>query len=210
MKILTFKNNSMGQNIYMCHCEETGEGIIIDAGCSTADEKAIMKVINENGITVKAILLTHGHYDHLIAVEKIKKLTNAEVYCHASEKQFLENPEFNLSWRTGRNISVVPDKLLNDSDVLTFGTISLKVLHTPGHTPGGVCYYSEKACSLFSGDTLFKGSVGRTDLPLGDHDKLMRNIAAKLLVLPDETVVYPGHGNNTDIRHEKKSNPFLK
>ena len=260
MKIHTFNKNSMGQNIYLCHCEETNEGILIDAGCNTADENAIMALIHENSIIIKAILLTHGHYDHITAAARLKSLTNAEIYSHVSEKQLLENPELNLSCLIRREISVTPDKLLNDGDVFHFGNISLKVLHTPGHTPGGVCYYYKKTAvplsegsesgiqsccsggvytdevgdakhraprpvsvayerawgrapldsSLFSGDTLFKGSIGRTDFPLSDHDKMMRNISAKLLTLPDETVVYPGHGDSTSIGREKKSNPFLR
>jgi len=209
MKILTFNKNSAGQNIYLCWCENTNEGVLIDAGCSVQDENAIIKAVKDNNIVVKAILLTHGHFDHIIAVTKMKNLLGAMVYCHVSEKQVLEDPELNLSCYTASKTAVTPDGLFNDSDIFQFGECAFKVLHTPGHTPGGACYYNEKSASLFVGDTLFKRSVGRTDFPRGDHAKLVRNISAKLLPLPDETVVFPGHGDNTSIGIEKKSNPFL-
>jgi len=209
MKIETFNKNSMGQNIYLCWCGNTGEGVLIDAGCNEADEKAIMQTIDDEGITVKAILLTHGHYDHIIAVEKMKSLTKAPVYCYTSEKQVLENPDLNLSCRILTKLSVTPDALFNDCDIFQFGDCTLKVLHTPGHTPGGVCYYDAEGGHLFSGDTLFARSIGRTDFPMGDHAKLIRNIKTKLLALPDDTAVYPGHGGATMIAQEKKSNPYL-
>jgi len=209
MKIETFNKNSMGQNIYLCWCENTREGVLIDAGCNEADEKAMMQTINDEGITVKAILLTHGHYDHITALEKMKSLTNAPVYSHMSEKQVLENPDLNLSCRILTKISVTPDAPFNDGDIFQFGDCTLKVLHTPGHTPGGVCYYDAEGGHLFSGDTLFASSIGRTDFPMGDHAKLIRNIKTKLLTLPDETTVYPGHGGTTTIGREKASNPYL-
>jgi len=209
MKIKTFNKNSMGQNIYLCWCENTKEGVLIDAGCNEADEKAIMQTINNEGITLKAILLTHGHYDHITGVEKMKNLTGAPVYSHISEKQVLENPDLNLSCRILTKLSVTPDALFNDGDIFQFGGCTLKVLHTPGHTPGGVCYYDADGGSLFSGDTLFATSIGRTDFPMGDHAQLIRNISAKLLTLPDNTVVYPGHGGTTTIGREKVSNPYL-
>ena len=210
MKVEIFNKNNMGQNVYLAWCEETTEGVLIDAGCSIADENAIMETVNREGVTVKAILLTHGHFDHIIGIERMKTLTDAPVYCHASEKKFLENPDLNLSCRTPQNISVMPDELLNDGDIFAFGKYVFKVLHTPGHTPGCVCFYNEESGVVFAGDTLFKSSIGRTDFPLSDHSKMMKNIKVKLLTLPEETVVYTGHGESTTIGREKKSNPFLK
>jgi len=207
--VKTFSKNSMGQNIYLCRCQNSGEGILIDAGCNEADEKAIMQAINDSGVTVKAILLTHGHYDHIAGAAKMKALTSAPIFCHISEKEMLEDPDVNLSCRISNKVSVTPDELFNDGDVFVFGDVTLKVLHTPGHTPGGVCYYDAEGGNLFAGDTLFANSIGRTDLPMGDHHKLIRNIKTKLLTLPQDTVVYPGHGGTTTIGREKSSNPFL-
>jgi glyoxylase-like metal-dependent hydrolase (beta-lactamase superfamily II) len=199
----------MGQNIYLCSCENTGEGILIDAGCSAADENAIIQEINNKNINIKAILLTHGHYDHITGLAKIKNKTGAAVYCHALEKELLENAELNLSFRTVNKISFSPDEVFNDNEEIIFGDVKMIIFHTPGHTPGGVCYYNSASGSLFSGDTLFANSIGRTDFPKSDHHKLINNINVKLLTLPDETVVYPGHGGSTTIGKEKTSNPFL-
>lgn len=200
MTLKTFNNNPMGQNIYLYHNER--QGVLIDAGCSAADQAAIASAIKD--IKIKAILLTHGHYDHITAAEEMKDLTGSELYCHESEKPMLESPGLNLSFRTGKEIKISPDQLLKDGDIIRFGNTELKVLHTPGHTAGGVCYYDEENGNLFSGDTLFLGDVGRTDLPGGDHSTLVSGIKAKLLVLPDSTAVYPGHDSSTTIGAERR------
>lgn len=236
MTIKTFSNNDMGQNIYLYYDEKSVKensdkesdkksdkesgvpGIIIDAGCSEADKKAIASYIEETNITVQGILLTHGHYDHIIALAtdglknlaQIQAPNQALIYCHEEEKQVMENPNINLSAFTGDNIKISPDHLFKDSDIFQFGNVKLKVLHIPGHTPGGCCYYDEENSILFPGDTLFKESIGRTDFPLGDHQILIDSISKKLLVLPNDTKVYPGHGPATTIGHEKDRNPFLK
>ena len=210
MEIKVFNNNRMMQNVYLYYDKNVGNGFLIDAGCSKADMKAIAAFISENSITVKGILLTHGHYDHIIAVDEVKSLTSAVVCSHEIEKQMLENPEVNLSVYSGLSATVIPEKLFNDGDIFQVGESSLKVLHTPGHTPGGVCYYDEENGNLFAGDTLFQESVGRTDFPLGNHSGLIKSIAEKLFTLPDSTKVYPGHGASTTIGHEKQYNPFVK
>lgn len=200
----------MGQNIYLYYDEASSEGVLIDSGCNKEDRYTIESIIRENNITIKAILLTHGHYDHIIGVDELRKLTSATIYCHKAEKQMLENPDLNLSVRFGIEAQVMPDQLLSDEDKFRFGNTTLKVIHTPGHTPGGVCFYDEGNRNLFSGDTLFDDSIGRTDLPSGDHALLVNSINTKLMSLPDDTIVYSGHGAKTTIGKEKKSNQFLK
>jgi len=209
MTIKTFNNNNMRQNIYLYYNEKSGDGVIIDAGFSPKDISAIGAAISEKNITVKAILLTHGHYDHIIALDEIKSLTGAMVYCHESEKLLLEEPSLNLSVKIGKAITVTPDRLLKDGESIQIGDTALTVLHTPGHTQGGACYYDEKNGSLFAGDVLFMGSVGRSDLPQGDAAVLLDSIKSKLLTLPECVKVYPGHGMATTIGREKTSNPFL-
>ncbi|MCL2360119.1 MAG: MBL fold metallo-hydrolase [Candidatus Bathyarchaeota archaeon] len=209
MAIKTFNNNNAGQNVYLYYCQQSKEAALIDAGCSKEDIKAVSAFIYENNITVKGILITHGHGDHLVAADELKNLTSAAVYCHEAEKEMLMTPSLNLSTSVGMSISVTPEHLLNDTDIFKFGGITLKILHTPGHTPGGVCYYDEENGVLFAGDTLFKNSIGRTDLPAGCHDTLIKNIKEKLVALPDDTKVYPGHGPSTTIGHEKQHNPFV-
>jgi len=210
MVLEIFDNNDMGQNIYLYYDEASSEGVLIDSGCNKEDRYTIESIIRENNITIKAILLTHGHYDHIIGVDELRKLTSATIYCHKAEKQMLENPDLNLSVRFGIEAQVMPDQLLSDEDKFRFGNTTLKVIHTPGHTPGGVCFYDEGNRNLFSGDTLFDDSIGRTDLPSGDHALLVNSINTKLMSLPDDTIVYSGHGAKTTIGKEKKSNQFLK
>ena len=210
MTIKTFNQNNMGQNTYLYYDENSGEAVIIDAGCSEGDVTTVAAFLRENDIIVKGILLTHGHYDHIIAVDKLKSLTAATVCSHCAETQMLENPALNLSTRIGMDLVVVPVKLFSDGDVFEFGGASLKIIHTPGHTAGGVCYYDSENGNLFTGDTLFRQSVGRTDLFAGSHHDLVTNISKKLFTLPDATIVYPGHGASTTIGYEKANNPFVK
>ena len=209
MTIKSFNNNDMRQNIYLYYDESSGEGVLIDVGCSAKDIDAISATLSENKINVKAILLTHGHYDHITAIEEVKGLTVAMVYSHKSEKPLLENPALNLSIKTKKLLTVTADKYFSDEDIFQLGDTKLKVLHTPGHTQGGACYYDEKNGNLFAGDVLFMGSIGRSDLPQGDSAVLLDSIKAKLLTLPEDTKVYPGHGMATTIGREKVPNPFL-
>ncbi|MCL2528278.1 MAG: MBL fold metallo-hydrolase [Defluviitaleaceae bacterium] len=207
MKLITFNKNATSQNAYLYYNEETKEGVLIDPGFN-ADEAG--KYVENNNICVKGILLTHGHYDHITAVVDVNKKVKAEVCCHINEKNMLETPSLNLSTRTDCHVSITPDLLVNHGDMLTFGGAALEVIHTPGHTPGCVCYYDKDNAVIFTGDTLFKESVGRSDLPGGEHDVLMESIKAKLFTLPEGVAVYPGHGGSTSISHEVKLNPFVK
>ena len=209
MTIKTFARNSMGQNIYLYYNKLTGTGVLIDAGANEADCSDIAAFLQEKGITVNAILLTHGHFDHIIAADELRALTGAPLYCHALEKTMLEDHELNLSTMIKKKLQVTPDKTLQDGEVLRFGDVTFEVLHTPGHTPGGVCYYDRDNGNLFTGDTLFRESVGRTDLPGGNSKTLKKSIAEKLLTLPGSTNVYPGHGPSSTVGHEKQNNPFM-
>ena len=209
MTVKTYNSNELRQNIYLYYDEQSREGMLIDAGCSPADITALTAAIKESSITVKAILLTHGHFDHITAADEMRNLTGAAVYCHEAEEPMLKDPALNLAVRFNSTIAVTPDMLLNDGDVLQFGNIELTVLHIPGHTLGGVCYYDKNNGNLFSGDVLFKKSVGRTDLPNGNTAALIDGIKTKLLSLPGSTRVYPGHGPGTTIGHEVEYNPFI-
>ena len=212
MTLKIFNDNGMDQNVYLYYDEMTGKAFLIDAGCGESDVKELAAFLNGNGLAVEAILLTHGHYDHLMGARRVKEITSAAVYCHESEQDALEHAEVNLSARCGMNITIQPDFTLKEGDALYLSgeKAVFKVLHTPGHTPGCVCYYDEENGVLFSGDTLFRESIGRTDLPGGSHGGLIRSLKEKLLTLPDDTKVYPGHGESTTIGHERKRNPFLR
>ncbi len=169
----------------------------------------LYEALKDKGFSVKAILLTHGHFDHIWGVERLKELSGAKVYAMEAEKELCEEPSFNISAMAGRACSITPDELLLDGQELTLDGYHLKVIATPGHTAGGACYYFEEDKILISGDTLFEESVGRTDFPTGSMSTLVRSIKEKLLVLPDDVKVYPGHGDATSIGHEREYNPFL-
>ena len=168
----------------------------------------IYQALQEKGFSVGAILLTHGHFDHIWGVEKLKELSGAKVYAFEGEKELCENASMNISASAGRICEITPDILLKDGEETELLGIKLKVISTPGHTGGSCCYYFEEDKILISGDTLFLESVGRTDLPTGSMSKLKRSIKENLFVLPEDVKVYPGHGDSTSIGYEKQYNPF--
>ena len=197
----------MSVNAYIVFDEATREGVIIDPG---GEPEKLTGAISREGITLRAILLTHGHCDHIGAVPEIKSAYGVPVLCHKDDAGFLENPEFNMSGRFGKSVSLSPDITVSDGEALCYAGAEITVIHTPGHTPGGCCFHIKNENILFSGDTLFKNSVGRSDFYLGDADKLISGIKTKLFTLPDITAVYPGHGEPTDIKKERMSNPFAR
>ena len=169
----------------------------------------IYDTMKQNGFRVAGILLTHGHADHIAGVNELRNLAGAKVYACESEENLLKDMRLNLSAQFGMPCKVTADELLGDGEVCTIADISFKMISTPGHTEGGCSYYFEEGGFLISGDTLFEGSVGRTDFPTGSMGVLVRSIKQKLFMLPEDTVVYSGHGGSTTIGWEKQNNPFV-
>ena len=193
-------------NCYLLKNKETGELIIVDpADCP---EKIEMKISRMNGKPV-AILLTHGHFDHILAAQAVKEKYNISIYACRQEEEMLREPSINMTVHYGQGCSIVPDVFLEDLDVIRLAGFSVQMIHTPGHTKGGCCYYFPYEDVLFSGDTLFCTSVGRTDFKGGSSSDLIRSIKEKLMVLPDRTTVYPGHNDVTSIENERMYNPYL-
>ena len=185
------------------------ETIVIDPGDRGAQ---IYDALTQKGFHVNAILLTHGHFDHIWGANELRRLSGAKIYAYAcrQEEEMLREPSVNMTDRMHKPCSVRPDVFLEDLQVFEAAGFSIQMLHTPGHTKGSCCYYLEEEKVLFSGDTLFEGSVGRTDFPTGSMSSLVRSIKEKLLVLPEDVVVYPGHGDTTTIGDEKKYNPYCQ
>ena len=193
-------------NCYLLKNKETGELIIVDpADCP---EKIEMKISRMNGKPV-AILLTHGHFDHILAAQAVKEKYNIPIYACRQEEEMLREPSINMTVHYGQGCSIVPDVFLEDLDVIRLAGFSVQMIHTPGHTKGSCCYYIEEEDVLFSGDTLFCCSVGRSDFATSSTSALIRSIKEKLFLLPDETKVFPGHMGATTIGNEKVNNPYV-
>ncbi len=193
-------------NCFILGCESTKEAVVIDPG---DDADRILMELAKSELKVKYLINTHGHFDHVGANKKMKETTGAILAIHPDDEPMLsELSRSALMFGLSAENSPPADLLLNDGDEVTFGEITLKVIHTPGHSKGGICLYT--AGHLFAGDTLFAGSIGRTDLPGGDYDTLISSIKEKLLSFEDDTIVYTGHGPETNIGNEKRMNPFLR
>ena len=206
MKIEKFVLGSMGTNCYLIINEETKELIIIDP--ATCPDYVVSHV-KSNGYQPKAIFLTHAHFDHVMGIDGWVKEFGIPVYLHEDEKKLLADPELNLSGVFGASYSYNDVKCLKDGQEVDIAGFIFKVIHTPGHTAGGCCYYCAEEEVLISGDTLFFQSVGRSDFPTGSMGTLVRSIKEKLFCLPDDVMVYPGHNDATCIGDEKKYNPFV-
>ena len=193
-------------NCYLLKNKETGELIIVDpADCP---EKIEMKISRMNGKPV-AILLTHGHFDHILAAQAVKEKYNIPIYASEKEETTLLNPKVNLSVFGHGSCTLDADVYLKDLQVVELAGFSVQMIETPGHTVGSCCYYLKEEGVLFSGDTVFQGSVGRTDFPEGSTAAIVRSLHRLLDTLPDETEVYPGHDASTTIGYEKRYNPFV-
>ena len=191
------------ENCYVVH-NDSKKCVIIDPG---DDGDTILDFISDNELCPLAILLTHGHFDHVGAVVAIKEKFNIPVYIHQKDEYMISDPEQKGIFDFGENDEFEADKYLEDEQIICFDDLCFKVLHTPGHSAGSCCFLIDDC--LFSGDTLFEGSIGRCDLEGGSFAKIMKSINNKILILPDELRVMPGHGDFTDIGTEKASNPYL-
>lgn len=198
---------AMGANCYLYACMESKKAVIIDPG---AEGKKIYRWVSEKGLKIEYILLTHGHVDHIGSVDELRGLLGeAAVGIHPEDAEMLTDGRQNLSSYFGPEVVLQgADFLLQDGQELMIGKERLKVIATPGHTPGGVCFLGSEG--LISGDTLFAGAIGRTDFPGGSMQQLLKGIKNKLLILPEDTRVFPGHGEDTSIGEEKRNNPFLQ
>ena len=194
-------------NAYILGCDETKEAVIIDPGF---EADTILAKVDALGVKVVKILLTHGHVDHVSAVAAVKAATDAPVYIHEEDTdQYLMAPKLGQYFGIQTEDPPPPDHTVAEGDEVTFGKETLKVVHTPGHTPGGVCFLSESAGIVVAGDTLFQRGIGRTDLPGGSMRTLFASIKDKIYALDDATRVLPGHGPETTVGEEKTGNPFV-
>ncbi len=210
-QLKVFQFNPLQVNAYLLY-EPNGAGILIDPSCMDQKEFSQLKdFIDLNHIRLEYQLNTHGHFDHVFGVKWVKDTWHPQYLIHQEDEAFLHyagDQARGFGFDFEGDIPA-PDGFLNDRDVITAGAIQLKVIHVPGHSPGGVSFLEESEGWLFSGDTLFAGGIGRTDLPRGNYDQIISSIQEKLMVLPDATKVFPGHGPASTVVHERLTNPYL-
>jgi glyoxylase-like metal-dependent hydrolase (beta-lactamase superfamily II) len=208
IKFFTF--SPVQENTYVLYNEDK-KALIIDPGCyDNAEKETLSKFISDNGLVVEKLLNTHCHLDHIFGNKWVHETYRMELFLHPEEEKVLAfGPQSGIMWGLPFDNYVGPLNFLNAGDEVVLGTDVLKVILAPGHSPGSICFYSEEQKFVIGGDVLFRESIGRTDLPLGDHQTLLNSIRNQLFVLPDDVEVYPGHGPLTTIGYEKKHNPFL-
>ncbi|HLR34008.1 MAG TPA: MBL fold metallo-hydrolase [Tissierellales bacterium] len=206
MEIIKIPVGIYAANCYIVYCKDTKEGIVIDPGSQGAE---IGDKIKDLGLSIKYIILTHGHWDHTDGILGLKEKIDVPVLIHKEDEPLLRAGKKGIySKASSEGIEVAPDKYIEDGDKLKVGDMTIEIIHTPGHSPGGVSI--KIGDRIFTGDTLFTGSIGRTDLYGGSYETLLSSIKEKLLIYPDNTIVYPGHGESSTIGREKVTNPFIK
>lgn len=213
MKIEKFTTNIFQENCYLVWNEQNKQGIVIDPGMMNDSERAILEeFISKNHITIQCVLLTHMHLDHAASAKIISQKHNCKIYGSAEDEDLSKNLQMQADFfhlKCAFN-SFEIDCYTSDLEELDFANLKIVVLFTPGHTKGGTSYYFPQLHSVFVGDTLFSSSIGRTDLWGGDYDTLISSIKRKIMALPGDTIIYPGHGAKTSVNEEKQYNPFLK
>ena len=212
MKVKTFPFNPLGVNTYVLY-DETGECVVIDASCFYPDEKEhLLNFILDNNLIIKHLINTHLHFDHIFGANFLASQFDLKLEAHQADEFLLENlPQQLQMFGFNSNEDFKPQigRYLTEKDTIAFGNQQLQIFHVPGHSPGSIVFYNPQIDSVFVGDVLFNGSIGRTDLAGGNFQQLAEGIRAKLFTLPDQTLVYSGHGPTTTIGHEKKNNPFV-
>lgn len=206
LKIVCMTIGVCATNCYYVYRDGFTDVIVLDPADRGGD---IYRSITEKGFHIGAILLTHGHFDHIWGAEELREKSGTKIYAYEKEQPLCESSQLNLSAQMGRACTIKPDYYLKDGEKVQVGDLNCKLLATPGHTAGSCCYYFENDGVVMSGDTLFCQSVGRTDFPTGSMSDIVRSVKEKLMVLPDEVKVYPGHGEITTIGFERENNPFL-
>ena len=206
MKVENIVLGSIGTNCYIVTNEETKECFAVDmAECP----QEYVNYIKNNGLEMKGLFLTHGHFDHIMGIDDFLEAFPVPVYAGEDELPVIEDDRLNVSSMYGPKYAFHGAKPVKDGQVIECAGIEVHVLHTPGHTVGGCCYYLPEEHRLFSGDTLFCASIGRTDLPTGSSSQLVRSVQEKIMTLPDDTKIYPGHMEETSVQFEKEHNPFI-
>ena len=208
MQVISCESGPVATNSFLVFDKNTGEAVIIDAPLGITEY--YNRMITENNLNLMGILLTHTHWDHVADCNKLSKQYNVSVFAHNNDIYRLKEPMKHTVFQLPFEIEAVENpKVLNDNDTLDFGGIKFLVIHTPGHTEGGVCFLNFGNKLIFTGDTIFNESIGRVDLPGGSMELLLNSIRTKIMTLPDDFVIYSGHGPSTTIGREKMFNPFL-
>ena len=208
LKVLTIPTAPIEENCYIAYDEESKEALVIDPG---NEGEKIFSLLKGEDLKVQTILLTHGHWDHIGAVEELRRKLEVPVQIHGDDASMLTDSRQNLyAFMSGGRMEGEPaDKVFREGAIFACGAYSFKVIHTPGHTPGGCCFYCQEAGVLFSGDSLFAEEIGRCDFPGGSLSSLVGSLKEQILCLPEETKVYPGHGPATRVGWERLHNPYL-